>query len=100
MNYLLYPMRNTKEGRKPGEFHVGTCTFQNGRVALDVPDKKMSIRLQQHFALPLRVRFFDGVADNVMAHGFEELAPGTPEHFEEGLRRLLRLDLMPVPEAT
>ena len=99
MNYLLYPLRSLKEGRKQGEFHLGTCTFENGQLVLDVPDKKMTARLRQHFSSPLRVRVFDGQGEVVMAHRFQELAPGTQEHFEEGLRRLLRVDILPVREA-
>jgi hypothetical protein len=98
VNYLLYPVRSGKEGRKQGEFHLGTCRFENGQLELDVPDKKMAARLRQHFGTSFRVRVFGGEGDNVMAHRFEELAPGTREHFQEGLRCLLRVDVLPIPE--
>lgn len=99
MKYVILPVRSTKEGRKRGEFPVGTVHFADSLVHFEVPDRRICERLRKHFSQDFRVRVFRGSGDNIMAHGFESLPAGNERHFDEALRRLLRLDFMAIPES-
>ena len=98
MKQVLYPMRSTREGRKVGEFPVGSVVFRDGQVLVDVPDRKLQSRLEALFGETYRVRRVQGGWETALAHSWEELPPGSERHFDEGLRRLLRLDLTALPE--
>ena len=99
MRFVLLPLRNSKEGRKRGEFPLGTVSYREPQIEMEVPDRRTCARLREHFSQTYRVRIFRGAEENVMAHGFEELAPGSERHFDEGLRRLPRLDLIAILES-
>lgn len=91
---VLYPVKYTKEGRRHGEFPVGTVMLAGGQIVVDVPDKKLRAKVEELFAQPFKVRVSLGNVETVLGHSWREVAPGHPLHFQEGLRRLLRLDLM------
>jgi len=91
---VLYPVRYTKEGRRLGEFPVGTVVLAEGQIVVDVPDKKIRAKVEELFGQPFKVRVPRGNVETVLGHSWQELSPGHPLHFQEGLRRLLRLDLM------
>ncbi len=91
---VLYPVKYTKEGRRLGEFPVGTVDLTDGRIVVDVPDKKIRGKVEELFGQPFKIRVPRGSAETVLGHSWQEVGPGHPQHFQEGLRRLLRVDLM------
>lgn len=95
MSRVLYPLRTTREGRQVGEFPVGTVAWSlEEGVVLDCPDRDLFRRLHRHFSGPLLARRGRGSAATVLTHEWQELAPGTEEHFHEALARLHRLGVV------
>ena len=95
---ILYRLRNTKEGRKREEFPVGTLFFSDGQVRAEVSDRSLQKRIQQLFSESFRVRVVRGSPDTFLAHAWVTLEPGSEQHFDEGLRRLVHLELDGVDE--
>ena len=96
--YVVFPLRASKEGRKRGEYPLGTVEFSLPDILFDIPDRKVLARLRKHFSQNYKIPVFAGT-EGVMAHRFEELEPADEGHFEEGLRRLVRLDMVAIREA-
>ena len=94
MKVAIYPMRQTKEGRKQGEFPVGSLELVEGQVVVDIPDRRLASQVRDLFCNVFRVRRMLGGMETAMAHTWEDLLPGGERHFDEGVRRLLRLDLV------
>lgn len=95
MNRILLPLIATREGRQPGEFPVGTVSWSAAEgVVLECPDRDLFRRLHHHFSSPLPARRARGSVASVLTHEWEELAPGTEEHFREALARLHRLGVV------
>jgi hypothetical protein len=90
---ILYRLRNTREGRKREELPAGTLTFEGGQLVLDVPDRKLAQRILALFGETYRVRAVRGSPETFFAHTWIDLPPGSEQHFDEGLRRLVRLEL-------
>ena len=90
---IVYRVRNTKEGRKRDEFPAGTLEFREGQLLLEVPDRALASRIQKLFQEPFRVRVVRGSTDTYLAHSWTQLEPGDERHFDEGLRRLIQLNL-------
>lgn len=90
---ILYRLRTTREGRKREEFPAGTLTYRDGQTVVDVPDKVLSKKIQQLFAESYSVRVVRGTAETYLAHAWVTLEPGSEQHFDEGLRRLVHLEL-------
>jgi hypothetical protein len=90
---ILYRLRTTREGRKREEFPAGTLTFEDGKTVVDVYDKVLRAKIQQLFAEQYRVRVVRGTPDTYLAHAWITLEPGSEQHFDEGLRRLVHLEL-------
>jgi hypothetical protein len=97
---LILPVLNSKEGRKFSEFHLGTLRFlaESGEVHFDIPDRQKDRAVRAHFARTFGVRYFSGSGDQILSHRRAVLEPGTAEHFEEAVRRLLDLGLVAVFE--
>lgn len=95
---ILYRLRNTKEGRKREEFPVGTVSFREGQTCIEVSDRALSKRIGQLFAETFRVRVVRGTPETFLSHAWLSLEPGTEQHFDEGLRRLVHLELDVVDE--
>lgn len=91
---IVYRLRNTKEGRKRDEFPSGELHYQNGSVQLDVPDRTLAKSIQKHFQESFRVRAVRGSLETFLGHAWVDLHPGTEQHFDEGLRQLVRLNLV------
>ncbi len=90
---ILYRVRNTREGRKRDEFPVGTLNFRDGKLVLEVPDRGLASRIERLFQEPFRVRVVRGSTDTFLSHAWIEIEPGDERHYDEGLRRLIQLDL-------
>lgn len=99
MELLLFPLRSTREGRRPGEFPVGHVAWDGQSVTIDCPDREVAARLDQLFRQPLRIRDSRGGAELIMAHGWAVLEPGTEQHFHACVARLHRLGLVPGPQS-
>ncbi len=98
MNMLVYPLLPTRDGRQQAEFPVGTLSFGVAEgVVLDCPDREVFRRLHRHFSFPLTVRRGRGASTSVLSHEWEELSPGTEEHFREAVARLHRLGVVARP---
>ncbi len=95
MTYSLYPLVKVRNGRKLGEFSLGTLGF-NADTGLEIfcPDAGVKRRLDDFFSSPLLVRQPLGSATTVMTYTWKELEPGTEEHFKESLTRLHTLGIM------
>ena len=91
---ILYRLRNTREGRKRDEFASGEVHYENGSVRLEVPDRNLAKSIQKHFQECFRVRAVRGSLETFLSHAWIELQPGTEQHFDEGLRQLVRLNLV------
>lgn len=91
MQYVIYPLVNGREGRKKGEFPVGTAALEDGAVSLECPDYAVNRRLEALFCGTLRVRRPLGGPESVLTYGWTELEPGGEEHFLEALARLHQL---------
>ncbi|MBX3169620.1 MAG: hypothetical protein KF760_19615 [Candidatus Eremiobacteraeota bacterium] len=91
---ILYRLRNTREGRKRDEFASGEIHYQNGSVHLDVPDRSLAKSVQKHFLESFRVRAVRGSLETFLGHAWIDLLPGSEQHFDEGLRQLVRLNLI------
>ena len=96
MDYVLYPLVMARDGRKTGEFPLGTVSFddENG-VKVDCPDVGLNRRLTEFFSTPRRVRRKLGSVDTVLTYTWEELEPGTEEYFQESISRLQCLGFVP-----
>lgn len=99
--YLILPILSNKEGRKYGEFHIGTidCHIlpdQQVQIDIDVPDRAKSQLVRSHFSKSFPCRVFIGQAEQIMAHRRETLEPGSLAHFEEAVRRLMSHNLVAV----
>jgi hypothetical protein len=90
---ILYRLRNTKEGRRREEFPVGTLDFREGQVIVEVSDRQLSKQVKALFGETFRVREARGQVDTYLGHAWVDLVPGNERHFDEGLRRLVRLSL-------
>ncbi len=91
---ILYRLRNTREGRKRDEFASGEIHYENGSVQVDVPDRSLAKSIQKHFQESFRVRAVRGSLETFLGHAWVDLLPGTEQHFDEGLRQLVRLNLV------
>lgn len=91
---ILYRLRNTRSGRRRDEFPAGSLDFVDGRLALEVHDKALSKKLSALFAETYRVRRVCGSPETFLGHTWVDLQPGSEQHYHEGLRRLIHLDLM------
>ena len=98
MKLVVFPLRSGKEGRKRGEYALGTMENGPSDIAFDIPNRNTLSRLRKHFSETYKIRVFAG-AEGLMAHRFEELAPATEGHFEEGLRRLVHIDMIAILES-
>ncbi len=96
MDYVLYPLVMARDGRKLGEFPLGTVSFdsENG-IKVDCPDVGLNRRLTEFFNTPRRVRRKLGSAESVFTYAWEELEPGTEEYFQESISRLHCLGFVP-----
>ena len=96
MDYVLYPLVMARDGRKTGEFPLGTVSFddENG-VKVDCPDVGLNRRLTEFFSTPRRVRRKLGSVDTVLTYTWEELEPGTEEYFQGSISRLHCLGCVP-----
>lgn len=92
---VLYPLRPVAGGRKPGEFPVGSVHFDGAEVRIDCPDRELRARLQELFLKPVKVRAPRGEPDQVLAHAWETLEPGTEQHFAACVARLHQYGLTP-----
>lgn len=90
---IVYRLRNTKTGRKRDEFPAGTLDFADGQLHLDIPDRALARRIQGLFSETYQVRVVRGSCETFLAHAWVDLEPGSEQHFDEGLRRMVRLDL-------
>ena len=93
---ILYRLRNTREGRKRDEFPSGTIAFENGQLLLDVPDRNLARSIVKLFEESFRVREVRGSTDTFLGHCWVMLQPGGEQHYDEGLRQLVRLNLVVV----
>lgn len=92
---LLYPLREVAGEVVPGEFPVGAVAYSAGEgVVVDCPDRELAQRLHELFFKPLQVRVCRDAGRSVLAHAWEELSPGTPEHYQEALYRLRQLGVV------
>lgn len=92
---ILYPLRDTRDGRQPGEFPVGTVSWNAAEgIVLEVPDRELFATLHRHFSRPLQARRAQGSPTSVLTHDWVDLAPGTEGHFREALARLHRLGVV------
>lgn len=91
---ILYRLRSTREGRKRDEFPSGEIFYEAGGMRLDVPDRNLAKSIQKHFQESFRVRAVRGTLDTFLGHAWIELEPGSEQHFDEGLRQLVRLNLV------
>jgi hypothetical protein len=92
---VLYPLRPVGGSRKPGEFPVGSVYFDGTQVQIDCPDRELRTRLQELFLQPIRVRAARGEQEQVLAHVWETLEPGTEQHFTACVARLHQYGLAP-----
>lgn len=92
---ILFPLRPVAGGRKPGEFPVGSVHFDGQEVKIDCPDRELRARLQELFFQPLRIRIARGDGEQVLAHGWEVLEPGTEAHYAACVARLHTFGLVP-----
>lgn len=91
---ILYRLRSTREGRKRDEFPSGEIHYENGSVRVDVPDRNLAKSVQKHFQESFRVRAVRGSLDTFLGHAWVDLHPGSEQHFDEGLRQLVHLNLI------
>ncbi|MBT9586317.1 hypothetical protein IV102_23445 [bacterium] len=91
---ILYRLRSTREGRKRDEFPSGSITFEEGQVRLDVPDRNLAKSIVALFQENFRVREMRGSLDTFLGHAWVVLRPGSEQHYDEGLRHLVRLNLV------
>jgi len=59
-----------------------------------VPDRSLAKSIQKHFQESFRVRAVRGSLETFLGHAWVDLLPGTEQHFDEGLRQLVRLNLV------
>ncbi|MGI5844341.1 MAG: hypothetical protein ACOX9B_09225 [Candidatus Xenobium sp.] len=98
MNLLIHPLLKTRDGRKTGEFPVGSLSWNAATgTVLDSPDRDLLRLLQRHFSWPIMVRRARGGPASALLHEWEELAPGSEEHFREAVNRLHRLGFVALP---
>lgn len=91
---VLYRLRTTKEGRKREEFPAGSLDFQDGKLLLEVPDRALAKSITRLFDEAYQVRVVRGSTETFLSHAWKTLEPGSEQHFDEGLRRLVRLNLV------
>jgi len=91
---ILYRLRSTREGRKRDEFPSGEIFFDENGLRLDVPDRTLSKSISKHFQENFRVRAVRGTTETFLSHAWISLEPGSEQHFDEGLRQLVRLNLV------
>ena len=92
---VLYPLRTVAGGRRAGEFPVGQVHFDGHEVKIDCPDRELNKQLRELFSQPIRVRAPRGDHEEVLAHAWEMLEPGTEPHFAACVARLHQFGLVP-----
>lgn len=98
MRWDLYPLVKTKDGRRRGEFPLGTLSLNNdGEINIYCPDAQTATKLRLHFSSPISVRRSLGSQASVVFHSWETISPGDDDYFEEALSRLHWLNLAAVP---
>lgn len=90
---VLYSYRRSERGRVRGEFPLGKIFFDHAGVQIEVRDRSLREQLKAFFSQEIWVPVPLGDQDRLMGHTWEVLEPGEPEHFEEAVRRLPRLEL-------
>ncbi len=98
MRWDIYPLVKTKDGRRRGEFPLGTLSRSNdGEIKVDCPDAQTATKLRLHFSSPISVRRSLGSQASVVFHSWETINPDDDDYFEEALSRLHWLNLAAVP---
>lgn len=92
--WVVYRLRSTREGRKREEFPAGTLDWGEGGLHLDIPDRTLSRSIKSLFGEVFRVRAVRGGPETFLGHSWLQLEPGSEQHFDEALRRLVRLNLV------
>ena len=91
---ILYRLRSTREGRKRDEFPSGEIFFDENGLRLDMPDRNLAKTIHKHFQECFRVRAVRGTLETFLGHAWISLEPGSEQHFDEGLRQLVHLNLV------
>ncbi|MGM9998783.1 MAG: hypothetical protein ACI38Q_05265 [Candidatus Bruticola sp.] len=96
MEYALYPLVMARDGRKLGEFPLGTISFSDEEgIKVECPDIGLNRRLSGYFNQVRRVRRALGATDKVFTYVWEDLEPGSEEYFRESMARLHCLGFIP-----
>lgn len=97
MKFVLYPLVTTRNGRKVGEFQMGSVAFveKKGTIDIDCPDTEWSQKLRRFFSSALQVRRTRGNTASILTYEWEELYPGNEEYFTEAVARLHTLGIYP-----
>lgn len=99
MVWVIYPLINTRNGRKRSEFAVATVyQDEENKVVLDCPDREIAKVLKRHFNTVLDVRESCGTTASVLTYQWKEVFPGCQQHFTEALARLHTLGYLPVEQ--
>ena len=88
MQYSIFPLVSTRTGRKSGEFPLGSVSFSEEGLKVDLPDATIQRRVETLFTSPLRIRRALGEINVALTYTWEDLEPGTEEHFQEAVARL------------
>lgn len=91
MQYSIFPLVSTRTGRKLGEFPLGSVSFNEDGLKVDLPDAAVQRRVEALFTNPLRIRRAAGEINMALTYTWEELEPGSEEHFQEAVARLHHL---------
>lgn len=89
---MLYGYKRTSKGRVRSEFPLGSIEW-NGQPVVNVRDRNLRDNLRNYFTVPLWVPVPLGDEHMMMGHTWEELKPGTEEHFLEAVKRLHSQDM-------
>lgn len=89
---MIYGYKRTAKGRARSEFPLGSVEWK-GSLVLQVRDRALRESLKEYFTEPLWVPIPLGDENRLMGHTWEELSPGTEEHFLEAVKRLHRRDM-------
>jgi hypothetical protein len=84
---MIYSYKSTSSGRKRSQYPLGSISW-NENLVLEIRDRSLRQRLREFFQQPLWIPVPLGDDNTLMGHTWEELAPGTEEHFWEAVKRL------------
>lgn len=97
MTWVLYSLMQGRDGRKPSAFSAASITVSDEwKVIIDCPNREVFRKLRDFFGSPLKVRTHIAKPPHFYSYSWQEVEPGSEQHFREALNRLHQINMVAV----